>query len=800
MKFLFLKSNYLIFLAVLHTVVVDANRAWGGGNRWRQGGGNSHSWRQQNYQSKYGHNYGHNNHGNSNYFNNGDGHHSNFNQEDGATEYSNVQPNTGLQPPPSKQQDSSLEDALVSFSQIPFQTSCTKPSMGGSAMFELRCILPDTGEDNDCTIRRGILPEGTTAVLKCKAPYYNEKGDARIWICEDGAWKGEFKTFSCSFGPVPVNNPNHKPTFITNDKQTPTSTNNQKPSFNNNNNNQFNKFNHTQVSNQKPTWDKNTFYNKYNQTAPITNQNQKPKPTTTDNNSNNNGNNFKPPYSWNSQTNNHTAEQPVKPKVTEKPVTSSAIDSLFSDLLDQGNDTLEDVEEWSSSLWKQPTSRPVAKPEAPKTEQPSWESQSGGWSGWTPPTTTPTTTTTTTTTTPRPSVLPPVPSGGDDWSTLYSQYSPNSTNATQGRKCPSLSKRTGVQLECLSKSAVPWDPASFLVSQTDCKTPQVVGTEATYKCQQYFEASAGLTIQYRKCKEDGTWTGGENNGFSCALECGKANPVGKIPLITSGEPTYKAQWPWHTALFYRDIREDPTQHAFICGGTLVSKRAILTAAHCVTEYFSNSLKSLTEFRIDLGRYERTIEDEFVQTFTAETIIPHPSYNPYIFDSDIAIIILKSTVTIGFHVRPICYPQTQNSAFEDLHLSDGSVGTVVGFGKNENDKLSDILHMARLKVVNQHDCAESFADTASGSSLTKSTTFCAGLKNGTNVCSGDSGGGIYFPINTGTSSRWYLQGLVSVGIGSQDGTKRCDPTRYSIFTRISPYADWIVRILSENDAL
>lgn len=62
------------------------------------------------------------------------------------------------------------------------------------------------------------------------------------------------------------------------------------------------------------------------------------------------------------------------------------------------------------------------------------------------------------------------------------------------------------------------------------------------------------------------------------------------------------------------------------------------------------------------------------------------------------------------------------------------------------------------------------------------------------------GGIYFPVQSVGSSRWYLQGLVSVGVGAQDGSNKCDPTRFSIFTRISPYADWIVRVLSERDAL
>lgn len=55
--------------------------------------------------------------------------------------------------------------------------------------------------------------------------------------------------------------------------------------------------------------------------------------------------------------------------------------------------------------------------------------------------------------------------------------------------------------------------------------------------------------------------------------------------------------------------------------------------------------------------------------------------------------------------------------------------MVGFGKNEKGDLSDMLHMARLKVVSQQECSENFADTNFGAALTKSTTFCAGLKNG-----------------------------------------------------------------------
>ncbi len=46
-----------------------------------------------------------------------------------------------------------------------------------------------------------------------------------------------------------------------------------------------------------------------------------------------------------------------------------------------------------------------------------------------------------------------------------------------------------------------------------------------------------------------------------------------------------------------------------------------------TEPYSKSVRTLTQFRIDLGRYERIVDDEYVQSFQAEAVVLHPSYNP-----------------------------------------------------------------------------------------------------------------------------------------------------------------------------
>lgn len=56
--------------------------------------------------------------------------------------------------------------------------------------------------------------------------------------------------------------------------------------------------------------------------------------------------------------------------------------------------------------------------------------------------------------------------------------------------------------------------------------------------------------------------------------------------------------------------------------------------------------------------------------------------------------------------------------------------------------------------------------------------------------------MYFPLRNADSSRYYLQGIVSAGIS--DDTGKCDPNKYSVFTRVGRYAQWIIRTLSHYD--
>lgn len=54
---------------------------------------------------------------------------------------------------------------------------------------------------------------------------------------------------------------------------------------------------------------------------------------------------------------------------------------------------------------------------------------------------------------------------------------------------------------------------------------------------------------------------------------------------------------------------------------------------------------------------------------------------------------------------------------------------MGWGLDQNEQTPDELRSAKIQVIGYRECIESFEDVEFGSQVAKSTTFCAGNKNG-----------------------------------------------------------------------
>lgn len=141
--------------------------------------------------------------------------------------------------------------------------------------------------------------------------------------------------------------------------------------------------------------------------------------------------------------------------------------------------------------------------------------------------------------------------------------------------------------------------------------------------------------------------------------CGRYNER----RILNGNKTDIFEFPWMALLEYR---VDRSKLEFQCGGSLISKRYVLTAAHCVIGLKAGT--SLNKVRLgehDLSKVqdceieedEEPVCAEPYQEFPIEDIRVHANYSINGYKNDIALIRLNRDVNLSVrNVMPICMPK------------------------------------------------------------------------------------------------------------------------------------------------
>jgi len=234
-------------------------------------------------------------------------------------------------------------------------------------------------------------------------------------------------------------------------------------------------------------------------------------------------------------------------------------------------------------------------------------------------------------------------------------------------------------------------------------------------------------------------------------------------LIVGGEDAKIGEIPYQISLRYAG-----SSHR--CGGSIIDKKWVLTAAHCVDS--GGSLEILAGQTILSDSNSGT-----PQTVKVDTVFIHPNYTrahfaePYI-DGDIALLKLSSEVAQNEHVKTIEYAPFGYLASEEMLVTGwGSKGKV------------DHLQKVTLPFVTDEVCNDCYGPDY----LIPDSQICAGDVNngGIDSCQGDSGG----PLVEVTSG--YVVGIVSWGRG-------CALAGYpGVNTEVSYFADWIDETLKAN---
>jgi secreted trypsin-like serine protease len=177
------------------------------------------------------------------------------------------------------------------------------------------------------------------------------------------------------------------------------------------------------------------------------------------------------------------------------------------------------------------------------------------------------------------------------------------------------------------------------------------------------------------------------------------------------------------------------ENGFICGGSLISTKLVVTAAHCV--HFKHELaKKAEEATFYLGKHNiDSLSEQYNVVSSVVQFIIHPDWdsNDDKYDADIAIAVLTRTISFNKFMIPICL-WTSTSNANDLV---GRTGVIAGWGKTEMDAVpSSSPKWAEIPVVDLLTCIRS---NNAFNILTSDRTFCAGKKDeDSGPCNGDSG--------------------------------------------------------------
>jgi secreted trypsin-like serine protease len=191
-----------------------------------------------------------------------------------------------------------------------------------------------------------------------------------------------------------------------------------------------------------------------------------------------------------------------------------------------------------------------------------------------------------------------------------------------------------------------------------------------------------------------------------------------------------------------------------CGGALIGRSAVVTAAHCAAAMSKSSI------RVVAGREDEQTEAGVVARVSS--VWTAPGFVEPERGDDIAVLKLDRDLPY----RPAKLPNGNDTAL----YAAGTNATVLGWGRTtEGGARSTVLRKATVPIIDNAGCSAGYDSYNADSML------CAGLpQGGTDACQGDSGGPL---VVDGT-----LIGVVSWGEGC------AEPGKPGVYARVSTYAD------------
>ncbi|XP_046403648.1 serine proteinase stubble-like [Ischnura elegans] len=271
--------------------------------------------------------------------------------------------------------------------------------------------------------------------------------------------------------------------------------------------------------------------------------------------------------------------------------------------------------------------------------------------------------------------------------------------------------------------------------------------------------------------EDVLRVGEEAAGGAEYDKSGRIRPDVLTKRIVGGSEARFGEFPWQAHIRIAGYQ---------CGGVLVGRAHVATAAHCVHRA---RLRDITVF---LGEHDTQNTGLYSEPLPGEARrvvkkVIHPEFQYRVTQPDrydVALLRLSRPVSFRANIIPICLPAAGQDA-----LFRGRLGVVAGWGKTDTSygkTGTNILHKATVPILRDDECLRWHRSKNIRLQL-HSEMFCAGHRDGhSDACLGDSGG----PLVVLVDGRWTLAGITSAGFGCAVDHQP------GIYHKVTVTADWI----------
>ncbi|GFS47436.1 tryptase beta-2 [Nephila pilipes] len=259
-------------------------------------------------------------------------------------------------------------------------------------------------------------------------------------------------------------------------------------------------------------------------------------------------------------------------------------------------------------------------------------------------------------------------------------------------------------------------------------------------------------------------------------ECG-LGVIEREGVVVNGEEVKPLnKYPWIVPLIFGKRT--------VCGGAIISRTFILTAANCIFDELKSDnpecggYSPAKECYISEKKFSIYLlgSQRFIKKLEIKRFLPHDRYHNKLLINDIALIELSQPLNCSSKIYPICLANEEEMYKEDQKLF------VAGWGWNTPRVLNspETLREGVMQQVSSENCLLKGLP-----SETVNQYHCA---TGTNksICMGDSGSSTFIKFK----NRFYTLGVTSNGRITEEYPLKVIRTLFVTFSKVLYFSKWI----------